>query len=282
MELEEDAFLFGCKIGDIQKVEKFIDIIRPERRELLLDLGFSEACLAGHLNVLIYFSNRFSIDFYGLYFSQNCLGMAAEKGDLEMVKFFISQGAPVSGCMGYALRYSAERGHLEIVELLVENGADVFRYGNDALWMACEYGHLKVVEFLVEKGADPFCKDPYMGQDFGCLKIASEFGHLKVVKFLLGKGLPANNNFAISKACNNRHFEVAYWLWKAGANWSYLSDQAQKFALIYEKNDYRKRSKAAKKIYFWWIPICYSLEHPSGCGQRMAQKNLQKFLEMIM
>ena len=45
----------------------------------------------------------------------------------------------------------------------------------------------------------------------------------------------------------------------------------------YEEN----RIRAQKKIYFWWIQICYDLEHPSGCGQRMAQRNLKVFESMM-
>ena len=44
----------------------------------------------------------------------------------------------------------------------------------------------------------------------------------------------------------------------------------------------RSQIRAQKKIYFWWIPICYSLDHPSGCGKRMALKNLQKFEELCL
>ena len=46
---------------------------------------------------------------------------------------------------------------------------------------------------------------------------------------------------------------------------------------IQEKN----RIRAQKKIYFWWIQICYDLEHKSGCGQRMAQRNLKVFESMM-
>ena len=43
----------------------------------------------------------------------------------------------------------------------------------------------------------------------------------------------------------------------------------------------KKRVKAQKKIYFWWIQICYDMEHKSGCGQKMAQKNLEVFETMM-
>ena len=48
-----------------------------------------------------------------------------------------------------------------------------------------------------------------------------------------------------------------------------------------QKMQEKKRIRAQKKIYFWWIQICYDLEHKSGCGQRMAQRNLEVF-EIMM
>ena len=43
----------------------------------------------------------------------------------------------------------------------------------------------------------------------------------------------------------------------------------------------KKRERAQKKIYFWWIQICYDMEHPSGCGQRMADRNLALYQSMV-
>jgi len=43
----------------------------------------------------------------------------------------------------------------------------------------------------------------------------------------------------------------------------------------------KKRIVAEKKIYFWWIQICYDLDHHSGCGKRMALKNLDVFETMM-
>lgn len=41
----------------------------------------------------------------------------------------------------------------------------------------------------------------------------------------------------------------------------------------------KNRERAQKKIYFWWIPICYDISKP--CGQRMAQRNLERFDTMM-
>ena len=61
-----------------------------------------------------------------------------------------------------------------------------------------------------------------------------------------------------------------------------LSDaQAIRYALFCQKMQEKKLAKAQKKIYFWWIQICYDLNHPSGCGKRMAQRNLEEFETMM-
>jgi len=43
-----------------------------------------------------------------------------------------------------------------------------------------------------------------------------------------------------------------------------------------QKMKEKNRIRAQKKIYFWWIQICYDLDHPSGCGKRMANLNFLK------
>ena len=59
------------------------------------------------------------------------------------------------------------------------------------------------------------------------------------------------------------------------------STQAIAYTLFCQKMKKKNRVRAQKKIYFWWIQICYDLEHHSGCGQRMARKNLEVFETMM-
>ena len=40
------------------------------------------------------------------------------------------------------------------------------------------------------------------------------------------------------------------------------------------------RERAQKKIYFWWIPICYDVNRETG--KRMMMKNLEKAKELGM
>ena len=46
-----------------------------------------------------------------------------------------------------------------------------------------------------------------------------------------------------------------------------------------ERMQEKKRIRAQKKIYFWWIQICYDLTRP--CGLRMANINLNSFKELM-
>ena len=58
-------------------------------------------------------------------------------------------------------------------------------------------------------------------------------------------------------------------------------EQGLAYFTFCKKIQEKKRIRAQKKIYFWWIQICYDLEHKSGCGQRMAQRNLEVFESMM-
>jgi hypothetical protein len=51
--------------------------------------------------------------------------------------------------------------------------------------------------------------------------------------------------------------------------------------VFFQRIQEKIRIRAQKIIYFWWIQICYDMEHKSGCGQRMAAKNLAQYKAMI-
>ena len=67
--------------------------------------------------------------------------------------------------------------------------------------------------------------------------------------------------------------------WVNGRKLSFKKGLA--YSLFCEKMRDKIRIRAQKKIYYWWIQICYDLEHPSGCGRRMALKNLNVFETMM-
>jgi hypothetical protein len=88
---------------------------------------------------------------------------------------------------------------------------------------------------LYENGADIHKAD--------CMVIASEIGNLQIVKYLYENGVEIKENY----------------------------DLCKRYISFYEKMKNKLREKAQKKIYFWWIPICYDVNRE--CGKRMMQKN---------
>ena len=205
------------------------------------------------------------------------LSYYAETGKIEFVKYLIEEiGIDVQVNNNYPVRYTCGSGHIDILKYLVEKGADIHAARDHALLIASEYGHLQVVEYLVNNGCNVNCID-FMGHDNAPIRMACEYGYLDVVKFLFKKGanIRSCNDYAIRKSQN--HPEVVNFLVENGAPYSLIkSSRCKKYIEIYNKNKVR----AQKKIYFWWIPICYDLNHPSGCGKRMAEKNYNAFLEL--
>jgi ankyrin repeat protein len=73
---------------------------------------------------------------------------AALKGNLNMVKSLIEEGADIHAGNDRALKWAAMAGHLDVVKLLVEEGANIHAESNAALRWAENKGHLDVVEYL--------------------------------------------------------------------------------------------------------------------------------------
>jgi hypothetical protein len=151
---------------------------------------------------------------------------------------------------GWAVQLASEKGDLEIVKWLVfQKGADITAGNNWAVQLASKNGHLKVVQWLVSQGAN------IRTNNYLPLQLASKNGHFEVVKWLVSQGAPTTN---ISEKA--RH---------------YLSFCKR----MEEKMKEKKRIRAQKKIYFWWIQICYDIARP--CGRRMAERNLALYHSMI-
>jgi len=111
------------------------------------------------------------------------LTRAVEAGQVDVAKFLLSQGARADD--GSLFR-AAARGHVTLVELLLERGADrdaVFDHrGYTALGYAATEGKIEVVKLLHGKGAS-------VKKDVGILHTAAFRGHREVVAFLLDKGV---------------------------------------------------------------------------------------------
>jgi len=182
------------------------------------------------------------------------------------------------------------------------------------LWNAASYGHISVVKYMVELGADSTTRNNYafsnaaLGNHIDVVRYifsvteidyedihtavcnAARKGHTDMIKtlasltdgiiYLMVNGESIYTTAIYWASCTDR-FETIKYLISMGQPTTFLTTTQKLYILFCEKMQEKKRVKAQKKIYFWWIQICYDLSHPSGCGQRMAQKNLDVF-ETVM
>lgn len=80
---------------------------------------------------------------------------------------------------------------------------------------------------------------------------------------------------------NNRRYDLVEKLEEEGRDLSsifspWFLDLYQRFKVVKRKG----LDRAQKKIYFWIIPILYDITHESG--KRLAEKNYQKYLEILV
>ena len=176
---------------------------------------------------------------------KNTFIQACISGDLEDVKYLVPHGADVQAGNNYAVRWASKKGHLEVVMYLVSQGANIQAGNNWAVRMASTQGHLEVVMYLVAHGANITAYNNW------AVRLASRNGHLEIVKYLVSQGAPTSD----------------------------ISEKARQYLSFCKRMEEKKRIRAQKKIYFWWIQICYDIARP--CGQRMAERNLALYHSMV-
>jgi ankyrin repeat protein len=128
------------------------------------------------------------------------LAVAAEHGQLGMVRLLVQRGANLSAADlldRAALHLAASMGHEEVVSFLLsqEGQATTATTRSSAktpLMLASEQGHLGAVQLLVQhreaQGLDERDKDGWTAMHW-----AAHEGHAEVVRFLLSKGAQDNN-----------------------------------------------------------------------------------------
>ncbi|HDR9180279.1 TPA: ankyrin repeat domain-containing protein [Burkholderia vietnamiensis] len=168
---------------------------------------------------------------------QDCLDSELETAfrnrDLEAMELWLSRGADVDYEFGRFLEEAAERGDLDIVKLLVKHNAtlgimetDPDYDRNGALNMAVLGNYTEVAKFLIENGAPVNDISDFYGI---ALHSASARGNIEMVQLLVENGADVNltpgpelKESAITKAFNNRHYEVANYLADNGADMNHI------------------------------------------------------------
>ena len=106
----------------------------------------------------------------------------------------------------------------------------------------------------------------------GAIIDASYYGYINIVKYLVNHkhvDVTVKNNLSLHYA--QGHFELSKFLVEHGADPSRLSEDCKKYIMICQKT----REKILKKLYFWWVRVCYSTDNL--CGQRMMVHNYNKY-----
>ena len=151
---------------------------------------------------------------------------AAGKGELELAKQLVSQGADINAKNNVGetpLHLASYNGHLELVKYLVSEKADIDakdKYGSTPFQDAIKINKFEVAKYLAMQGANVNSQDPD-GQT--PLHYAVTTGNLKIVKFLLSHGAHINlqdnfGNSVLHEASRLGDLDVAKFLISQGAD----------------------------------------------------------------
>ena len=168
-----------------------------------------------------------------------------------------------------------KNGTIEKILSLIDHGDDK----HIILHRVCKFGHLEAVKYLVE-----ICGVNARDDNDYAVRWASWYGHLEVVKYLVekcGANARADNDWAVRRASWYGHLEVVkYLIEKCGAVLPEedVNPKYERYLSVYMKGEKRRKCIMAKKIYFWWVQICYNPD--TLCGQRSMYKGYREYLSM--
>lgn len=122
------------------------------------------------------------------------LHVAAKRGHLDIVEYLVDKGLDVNTKGGTfdasALNLASLGGDIETVKYLMSNGAimDVSLAKRNPLFSAIQGGHMDVVQYLVEMGIDITVRyNTDNLSNIGAYEFAVEFGQTEIAKYLEAK-----------------------------------------------------------------------------------------------
>lgn len=198
---------------------------------------------------------------------------ACERGDLQCVKkclrlnVILGKGVTVQG---EAFRRAAQFGHLDILKHLHEHDAITDFELYSVVRTAARHGRLNILKYLIED------LHFYVQCDNNvAIWNAACGGHLDCIKVLVSHGSDISRIITdediMAELVRNMNFELVKYLVDYGAPTNKIRGRMLRYLQFCD----RKKVKAQKKLYFWWIPICYNEERE--CGKQMAQHNLDEY-----
>jgi len=130
---------------------------------------------------------------------EGTISMAAEQGNLEMVKYCVANACPIDA---WACAQAAKNGHLEVLKYLREEVKAPWDW-RTAAWAAGS-GHLHILEYLVDRKYDEY--------DEEACEFAADGGHLDCLKYLHETAKAPWDEEAIRSAHENNHPECVQYL----------------------------------------------------------------------
>ena len=130
---------------------------------------------------------------------EDTINVAAEQGNLEMVKYCVANECPVDT---YACAFAASQGHLECLKYLHEEVKAPWD-SRTASW-AAQNGHLHILKYLVERKYDKY-------SEVACAN-AARFGYLDCLKYLRETAKAPWNEIAVRCSHENNRPECVQYL----------------------------------------------------------------------
>jgi ankyrin repeat protein len=123
------------------------------------------------------------------------LQITIHEGRVELINYFLSKDADVDMKDHFnetSLHYATDRGEIEVVKLIVSHGADLNAKNNlkeTPLFVAVKNNYLDIAEYLISEGAEVNIKDNSRRSP---LHEAVYQGNLELVKYLISNGAYVN------------------------------------------------------------------------------------------
>lgn len=165
--------------------------------------------------------------------------LAAQKNNLQMVKYFHQHGATLKDEYGSVMKIAIENDNMDIVKYLVESGADLKDENYPPLGVAAANCRLNIIKYLhyvtrtsSKENATPKDQDNIITA-FNNVAIRSA-ACVEVAKYLVeyGADVTAQDNEALIKAVRKRNFELMQFLVESGADVTAQDNEAISIAIL--------------------------------------------------
>ena len=251
------------------------------------DSSLITAATLGHEPIVRYLDWALGADVRAC--DDECVREASARGRAAVVRYAVERGADIHACDGQCMRWAAKGGHGAVVRYLVSVGADI-REGErmHGIIMPCLYadnydirpagsGYGAVVRYLVSVGADLI--PAALRRAPGGRRKATEWylivtravDNLLDIELLIAHSPPVTSQIAIAHYLSERGV-ISFGDAPNSAEYAFsFSKQYVAFA----KRDAGRRRRAARRLYFAWVPRCY--DRRRRAGRRAARRNLRDF-----